>query len=61
MAVLFAAAIIILLATGNNKKNRKLDERITLRRQDKIPYGTYVAFRNLSYLFPESRHLYQPS
>ena len=54
LAVLFAAAIIILLATGNNKKNRKLDERITLRRQDKIPYGTYVAFRNLSYLFPKA-------
>ena len=33
-------------------KKRSLNEKITLRRQDKIPYGTYVAFRNLPYLFP---------
>jgi hypothetical protein len=40
------------VVTGNNKKNRKLDQRVTLRRQDKIPYGTYAAFHNLSWLFP---------
>ncbi|MEO7922964.1 MAG: DUF4350 domain-containing protein [Chitinophagaceae bacterium] len=51
---MLSAAIIVLFVTGNNKqkKNRELDERITLRRQDKIPYGTYVAYRNLKYLFP---------
>ena len=33
-------------------KKRSLNEKITLRRQDKIPYGMYVAFQNLPYLFP---------
>ena len=47
-------AVIILFVTGSNKKNRTLDERITLRRQDKIPYGTYVAYRNLKHIFPNA-------
>jgi hypothetical protein len=54
LGLLLLAAVIVLFATGNNKKNRKLDERITLRRQDKIPYGTYVAFRNLKHIFPRA-------
>ncbi|MBK5269464.1 MAG: hypothetical protein JJE22_00490 [Bacteroidia bacterium] len=49
---LLAAAIIILFATGNNNKSQRLDERITLRKRDKIPYGTAVAYNNLRHLFP---------
>lgn len=52
IALLLALAIIGLFVTGNNKTTRRLDERISLRRQDKIPYGTFVAFRNLKHLFP---------
>lgn len=48
-------AIITLFITGRDKKARQLDERITLRRQDKIPYGTYAAFKNLDYLFPKAK------
>jgi len=51
-ALLLAAGIIVLFVTGNNKSKRRLDERITLRKQDKIPYGTYVAYQNLASLFP---------
>jgi len=29
-----------------------MDERITLRKGDKIPYGTFVAYEDLKYLFP---------
>lgn len=54
LVLLLAVAIIALFITGNNKANRRLDERITLRKQDKIPYGTYVAYRNLKYLFPQA-------
>lgn len=32
--------------------NKELNKRVTLKRTDKIPYGTYVAFENLKYLFP---------
>ena len=45
-------AVLVLFFTGNNKQKKKLNERITLSRQDKIPYGTYVAYRNLKYIFP---------
>lgn len=52
LGTLLLGAVVILLVTGSNKKKRILDERITLRRQDKIPYGTYVAYRSLEQLFP---------
>lgn len=49
---LVVIAIIVLVVTGNNSKNKKADQRITLGRQDKIPYGAYTAFKNLGYIFP---------
>ena len=51
IAVLLTGAIIALFVTGDNKKEKKPDERITLRKQDKIPYGTYVAYQGLQHLF----------
>lgn len=35
-------------------KERVMDERITLRAKDKIPYGTYVAYNLLPKLFPNA-------
>jgi len=32
----------------------KLNKRVTFWRKDKIPYGTYVAYENLRYLFPNA-------
>ncbi len=49
---LIVAAIIALIATGNNKKNRHINSRVTFRKQDKNPYGMYVAYENLKNLFP---------
>lgn len=54
LAGLLSAAIIVMLVTGKNKSRRQLDERITLRKQDKIPYGTWVAYKELSDLFPNA-------
>lgn len=54
---MLGAAIVVLVITGSSyqkNKKRKLDERITLRKQDKIPYGTWVAWNNLQYLFPKA-------
>jgi hypothetical protein len=31
-----------------------MDGRITLQKRDKIPYGTYVAYNNLKYIFPSA-------
>jgi hypothetical protein len=45
-------AVVILFVTGNSNKKKKLNEKITLHKQDKIPYGTYVAYKNLKHIFP---------
>lgn len=52
--VLILSGAIVLFATGKSKAKRKINETITLKKQDKIPYGTYVAFNNLQYLFPDA-------
>ena len=52
IAVLLAGAVVALFLTGDNKTEKGLDERITLRYKDKIPYGTYVAYKNLKHIFP---------
>ncbi len=31
-----------------------MDERMTFNKNDKIPYGTYVAYHQLKYLFPDA-------
>lgn len=38
----------------NDGGSKTLNRRITLWRKDKIPYGTYIAYENLSYLFPDA-------
>jgi len=47
-----AVGTILLLCGCNGFSGKKMDERITLRKGDKIPYGTYVAYENLQYMFP---------
>ena len=47
-------AAVILIITGGNDRKRTLNERISFRKKDKIPYGTYVAYENLKYLFPKA-------
>lgn len=44
----------ILTGCGNLMPEKKLDKRVTLRRSDKIPYGTYVAYEHLRHLFPSA-------
>ena len=45
--------LALLAACGGNEK--KLNERVTLKRTDKIPYGTWYAFEELSHLFPDAK------
>jgi hypothetical protein len=46
------AAAAFLIFTGKQEKKRVLDERISFRKKDKIPYGTYVAYEALRSIFP---------
>lgn len=51
---LVVSAVIVLLFTGDNKKNHRFDERITLRAKDKVPYGSFIAFESLRRFFPKA-------
>jgi hypothetical protein len=47
----------LIASTGCNlfkAKKKQINPRVTLRRTDKIPYGTFVAYENLQYLFPNA-------
>jgi hypothetical protein len=35
-------------------KSKKLNEKLTFWKNDKIPYGTFYAFENLKHLFPDA-------
>jgi hypothetical protein len=55
LLLLVIGAVAVMLFSGNKKKkNRELDQRISLRRTDKIPYGGYVAYQSLQHLFPNA-------
>jgi hypothetical protein len=53
-ALLILSGIIILFVTGKSNQKKKLNELVTLRKQDKIPYGNYIAYQCLPYLFPNA-------
>lgn len=46
--------IIMLVLSACNPGSKQLNRRVTLWRKDKIPYGTYIAFENLSHIFPKA-------
>ena len=58
--LLFLMVVLLgsLLIASSRKKGRTLDERITLRVKDKIPYGTYAAFHFLPHIFPQAKVYY---
>lgn len=51
--------IIVLGVLGllfrGNKVTRSYDERISFRKRDKIPYGTFVAYEELKEIFPKAK------
>lgn len=51
---ILVSAIVILMLIRDNKKRRIPDQRITLHKRDKIPYGTFATFKNLRYIFPHA-------
>ena len=54
LATVVVIALGILLVSSAKKRPRKMDERITLRKQDKIPYGFFAARNLLPSLFPSA-------
>ncbi|HWI90722.1 MAG TPA: DUF4350 domain-containing protein [Flavisolibacter sp.] len=48
------ALVFIVIIGANRKLPRRMDERVTLREKDKIPYGTAAARGLISSLFPNA-------
>jgi len=46
--------LVILSMIACNTGRKKMNNRVTLWRKDKIPYGTYIAYENLKYIFPNA-------
>lgn len=52
---LFALLIVsFLLTTGCGNSGKQINERVTLWRKDKIPYGTFYAYEELARIFPDA-------
>ncbi len=47
-------SFLLLALSACHPGSKQLNRRVTLWRKDKIPYGTYIAFENLSRLFPKA-------
>jgi len=48
-----AVLVLLVLIIVQSKRNTHIfDDHITFDKRDKIPYGTYIAYHNLSHLFP---------
>ena len=45
---------LLFLFAGCGSGRKRLNERVTLWRNDKIPYGTFYAYENLSSVFPDA-------
>ena len=52
--VLLVFSLLIGIVIQSRRNTHVFDEHITLNKSDKIPYGTYVAYNNLSHLFPNA-------
>jgi len=53
--ILGGLLLLLLLALMIGENKERFDHRITLNKKDKNPYGTYVAYNNLGYIFPEAK------
>ena len=51
---IWVTAVAFLLIMNAKNKPKKFEERITLRKTDKIPYGSYLAYENLQWIFPKT-------
>ena len=52
LIALLTIAVFVLFFTSENNNARQIDGRVTFRKKDKIPYGTFVAYESLKELFP---------
>jgi hypothetical protein len=54
LILVLGGAIFMLLTSENQESRKKFNDRLSFRIKDKIPYGYWVAYNNLKYLFPNA-------
>lgn len=54
VGLLALIAMLLLAFVSNYSREKQLNEHLTFKKKDKIPYGTYAAFQHLPYLFPNA-------
>ena len=47
-------ALLFLLFAGKNSREKGLDERLSFRKRDKIPYGAFAAYESMKSMFPDA-------
>jgi hypothetical protein len=52
--VFIALGLLLVLASCQLSRTKRIDRRVTLKHRDYLPYGTKVAYDGLPYLFPNS-------
>jgi hypothetical protein len=50
--IILALLLLLFAEKSNNKQN--LDERLSFRKRDKIPYGSFVAYESMKSMFPNA-------
>jgi hypothetical protein len=55
LGIVIVAVFVLVFKDGcNSGSNKSFTERVTLRKRDKIPYGTFVAHSQLDKIFPKA-------
>jgi len=54
IGALVITLVAVLILQGKAKQH-VFDERVTFNRRDRIPYGCYVAYNNMTQLFPDAK------
>ena len=52
---IFFFLVLLFVFSSCKRQQKEVIKKVTLWRQDKIPYGTWVAYENLKYTFPDAR------
>lgn len=55
LGVLLVALVLLIIVPGSGTKDRRPDWRMSFKKRDRIPYGTFVAWENLRTQFPAAR------
>jgi hypothetical protein len=54
LIALVVLALFLLMFVDRNNRRKELDERLSFRKRDKIPYGVFAAYESMKSMFPNA-------